>query len=339
VLGNSIELNLPAGFVFMNSSISELVSVIIPSLNRPQLVSLAVRSALAQTMELIEVIVVIDGLDPATVEALKLIADPRLIIKELATNIGPAGARNIGIKAATGTWIAFLDDDDEWLPLKLERQLEVAHRSVHASPIVSSRFIAHTSNGDFIWPTRLPVANTSLPEYLFVRESLFLGEAFIVMPTILVKKTLLEKIPLNQNLPRHEDLDWLVRASQEVDVGLEFVSEPMAIVNMIYSKKRQSLSNVNDWKYSLNWIRSVRELISPQAYAGFLIAVVGPTASQEGDWPAFWPILRETLSCGKPRIFDIFLYMLMWMVPQDLRQKLRLLMKSKENTANKNKLT
>jgi glycosyltransferase involved in cell wall biosynthesis len=323
----------------MNRSTPELVSVIIPSLNRPQLVSQAVKSALAQTMELIEVIVVIDGPDQDTVDALKLIADPRLIVMELPINIGPAGARNTGIKAATGTWIAFLDDDDEWLPLKLERQLEVAHRSIYGSPIVSSRFIAHTSNGDFIWPTRLPMAKASIPEYLFIRESLFLGEAFIVTPTILAKKELLEKIPFSQNLPRHEDLDWLVRASQESNVGLEFVSEPMAIVNMMYSKKRQSLSNVNDWKYSLNWIRSVRELISPQAYAGFMIAVVGPTASTEGDWQAVLPILWETLSLGKPRVFDVFLYMLMWIVPQDLRQKLRFLLKSKDNTENQDKST
>jgi hypothetical protein len=225
------------------------------------------------------------------------------------------------------------------MPLKLERQLEVARRSVHSSPIVSSRFIAHTANGDFIWPTRLPVANASIPEYLFIRESLFLGEAFIVTPTILAKKALLEKISFSQNLPRHEDLDWLVRASQELDVGIEFVSEPMAIVNVMYSKKRQSLSNINDWKYSLNWIRSVRKLISPQAYAGFMIAVVGPTASTEKDWSAFLPILWETLRLGKPRVFDIFLYVLMWIVPQELRQKLRFLLKNKGNTENQDKST
>jgi hypothetical protein len=108
---------------------------------------------------------------------------------------------------------------------------------------------------------------------------------------------------------------------------------------VMYSKKRQSLSNVNDWKYSLNWIRSVRELISPQAYSGFMIAVVGPTASTEGDWLAFLPILWETLSFGKPRVFDIFLYMLMWMVPQELRQKLRFLLKNKDKRGNKDKST
>jgi glycosyltransferase involved in cell wall biosynthesis len=323
----------------MNSLVADLVSVIIPSLNRPQLVSQAVKSALAQTIKLIEVIVVIDGPDQATIDALNLIADPRLIVMKLPTNIGPAGARNTGVKAASGTWIAFLDDDDQWLPLKLERQLEVAYRSIHVSPIVSCRFIAHTSNGEFIWPTRLPLANASISEYLFIRESLFLGEAFIVTPTILAKKELLEKIPFSPTLPRHEDLDWLVRVSQESNVGLEFVSEPMAIVNMMYSKKRQSLSNINDWKYSLNWIRSVSKLISPQAYAGFMIAVVGPTASIERDWQAFLPILWETLTVGKPRVLDIFLYVLMWIVPQEFRQKLRFLLKSKGNTENKDKST
>lgn len=313
---------------------SELVSVVIPSLNRPKFVSRAVQSALTQTIKLIEVIVVIDGPDQATVDELNLITDARLIVLELPTNVGPAGARNTGVKVAKGSWIAFLDDDDEWLPLKIERQLELAYRSTYLFPIVSSRFIAQTAQGEFIWPTRLPEPSDSIAEYLFIRQSLFLGEAFIVTPTILAKKELLEKIPFNQNLPRHEDLDWLIRASQSSEVGVEFVPEPMAIVNVVYTKKRQSLSNVNDWKYSLNWIRSVRELITPQAYAGFMVAVVGPTAATERDWQAFLPILWEALVMGRPRLFDIFLYVLMWVIPQDLRQKLRSFLKSKDKKTN-----
>jgi glycosyltransferase involved in cell wall biosynthesis len=307
----------------------ELVSVIIPSLHRPKPVSRAVKSALAQTMTTLEVIVVIDGPDQATVDELKLIADPRLIVMQLPQNLGPAGARNAGIKIAQGIWIAFLDDDDEWLPLKIERQLELAYQSVYSSPIVSSRFIAHTAKGEFIWPTRLPAPSDSVAEYLFIRKSLFFGGAFLVTPTILAKKELLEKFPFNPNLPRHEDLDWLIRASQGVDVGIEFVAEPMAIVNVAYTKKRQSLSNISDWKYSLNWIRSVQNLVTAQAYSGFMITVVAPMAARERDWQAFSPILWETLSVGKPRPFDILLYILMWIIPQDFRQKLRFLLINK----------
>jgi glycosyltransferase involved in cell wall biosynthesis len=313
----------------MNKSLSEIVSVVIPTRNRPQLASQAVKSALAQTITSIEVIVIVDGPDQDTVNELKQIIDERLKVTELPINIGPSGARNAGVSMAKGAWIAFLDDDDEWLPLKIERQMEAADKSVYTSPIISSRFIAQTSKGKFIWPTRLPTYTESVAEYLFIRNSLFLGEAFIVTPTILAKKELLQKIPFNQDLPRHEDLDWLIRASQGADVGIEFVSEPMAIVNLIYTKKRESLSNINDWKYSLNWIRSVRELIVPQAYSGFLIAVVGPTAAREGDWSAFFPLIWEAFNLGAPRSFDILLYILMWLVPEDLRRGLRFLLMSK----------
>jgi glycosyltransferase involved in cell wall biosynthesis len=317
----------------MDKLLPELVSVIIPSLNRPKPVSQAVKSALAQTMTALEVIVVVDGPDRATVDELKLIADPRLIVMELPKNLGPAGARNAGIEAAKGTWIAFLDDD-EWLPLKIERQLEMAHQSAYFSPIVSSRFIAHTSKGDFIWPTRLPAPGDSVAEYLFIRKSLFFGEALLVTPTILAKKELFDKVRFNQNLSRHEDLDWLIRASQGSDVGIEFVPEPMAIVNVAYTKNRQSLSNTSNWKNSLNWIRSVQKLVTPQVYAGFMITVVGPMAATDSDWKAFFPLLWETIIVGRPRVFDVFLYMAMWTIPQDFRQKLRFLLVNKDKKTN-----
>jgi glycosyltransferase involved in cell wall biosynthesis len=315
----------------MNQLTPIIISVVIPSLNRPQLVSEAVKSALAQTMESIEVIVIIDGPDPATILALNQIEDARLRVIQLPTNIGPAGARNMGVKEAKGTWIAFLDDDDKWLPQKLQLQLELANKSSYSSPIISSRFFANTSKGEFIWPTRLPTPTESVAEYLFIRNSLFLGEAFIVTPTIFARKELLEQIPFNPDLPRHEDLDWLIHASLNPDVGVEFVAEPMARVNMIYTQSRQSLSNVNDWKYSLDWIRSIRESIAPQAYSGFIIAVVGPQAASGSNWQAFLPLLWEALRSGKVRLFDLLLYLLMWLVPQNLRQQVRSLLAGKKD--------
>jgi glycosyltransferase involved in cell wall biosynthesis len=317
----------------MEKSIPAVVSVVIPSRNRPQMASQAVKSALAQTFQSIEVIVVIDGPDQATVDQLKLITDDRLKVIELAQNMGAARARNTGIKEAQGVWIAFLDDDDEWLPSKIEQQFALAEKSVYSSPIVSCRFFAQTAKGKFVWPKRLPAPQDQVADYLFIRKSFFLGEAFIVTPTIFTKKALLDKIPFNPELPRHEDLDWLVRSSQEDGVGMEFVPEPLAVVNMIYAKKRNSLSNVNDWKYSLNWIRSVRELISPQAYSGFLVAVVGPTAANESDWNAFMPLFQEAMNCGQLRPFDLLLYGLMWLIPQSFRQKLRFLLNRQNKDA------
>jgi glycosyltransferase involved in cell wall biosynthesis len=99
-----------------------LVSVVIPTYSRPQLVGRAVRSALAQTLEAIEVIAVQDGPNESTVQALAQIDDPRLSVHVLPENLGAAAACNAGVARARAQWVAFLDDDDEFLSSKLELQ-------------------------------------------------------------------------------------------------------------------------------------------------------------------------------------------------------------------------
>lgn len=121
-----------------------IISTVIPTRNRPLIVERAVKSALAQTFTEIEVIVVIDGSDACTREVLEEIDDARLKFIELPVRGGAAAARNAGVSEAAGEWIAFLDDDDEWLPQKLERQIEVATRSQYELPIVASRLTARS---------------------------------------------------------------------------------------------------------------------------------------------------------------------------------------------------
>jgi glycosyltransferase involved in cell wall biosynthesis len=91
------------------------ISVVIPTRNRAALVPRAVHSALAQTLRDIEVIVVVDGPDPDTVEALAAIDDPRLRVVALDASGGAPAARNVGARNAGAPWVALLDDDDEWL--------------------------------------------------------------------------------------------------------------------------------------------------------------------------------------------------------------------------------
>ena len=119
-----------------------LVSVVIPTFHRPQLVKRAVMSALTQTLQNIEVIVVVDGIDKDTSLTLSEIDDSRLQVIELSVNQGACFARDFGAKTASAEWIAFLDDDDEWMTLKLELQLATATASNYKFPIVSSYLIA-----------------------------------------------------------------------------------------------------------------------------------------------------------------------------------------------------
>jgi glycosyltransferase involved in cell wall biosynthesis len=104
------------------------VSVIVPTYNRASAVQRTVDSVLDQTYEDFEVIVVDDASTDDTVEVVESYDDPRVTLVSHETNQGGSAARNTGIEAASGTYIAFLDSDDEWLPRKLERQVETLER-------------------------------------------------------------------------------------------------------------------------------------------------------------------------------------------------------------------
>jgi glycosyltransferase involved in cell wall biosynthesis len=102
---------------------SPMVSVVIPTYNRAHLVSRAIQSVLDQTYRDFELIIVDDGSTDNTEEVVRAFHDARIIYLKQPSNRGVSAARNAGIKAAQGNYIAFQDSDDEWLPQKLEKQM------------------------------------------------------------------------------------------------------------------------------------------------------------------------------------------------------------------------
>jgi glycosyltransferase involved in cell wall biosynthesis len=144
-----------------------LVSVIIPAVDRPALLQEAIASALSQTHEEIEVIVVLNGATRETAEAAKQYsADAKVRVVEMH-RATLAAARNYGMTFARGEWIAFLDDDDVWLPEKTEMQLDAAH--ANGADLVSCDFVKFDDGGD-IAGTGLP----ALPDGLTYAEALML---------------------------------------------------------------------------------------------------------------------------------------------------------------------
>ena len=304
-----------------------IVSTVIPTHNRPLIVERAVKSALAQTLQAIEVIVMIDGSDASTRALLAEIEDPRLKYIELPIRGGAAAARNAGVSAATGEWIAFLDDDDEWLPQKLERQIEVATRSQYEFPIVASRLTARSPKGDYIRPTRFLSLSEPISEYLLARNSLFQGEGLIQTSVLLTKKQLLQQVPFRTDLQRHQDWDWLLRVSNLAGVKIEFVAEPLAI--WYVDEKRKTISNTSNWRNSLDWIHENKLLVTPRAYAAFIMVEVAAQASQAGEWQEFLPLLLEAIKLGKPQLIDFLLYLGIWLIPQETRRSFRALLSKK----------
>jgi glycosyltransferase involved in cell wall biosynthesis len=101
-------------------------SVIIPTYNRPHLLKRALESVANQTLLPLEVFVIQNGPECGAREVVESFSDTAFPIYYVQTpEAGAARARNLGIRESEGDWIAFLDDDDEWFPKKLEKQAEV----------------------------------------------------------------------------------------------------------------------------------------------------------------------------------------------------------------------
>ena len=97
-----------------------LISVVIPTHNRSQVIGRAIKSVLNQTFRDFELIIVDDGSTDSTKEVVKSFSDDRIVYIKYEKNRGVAAARNIGIKASRGEYIGLQDSDDEWFPEKLE---------------------------------------------------------------------------------------------------------------------------------------------------------------------------------------------------------------------------
>lgn len=116
------------------------VSVIIPTHRRPVLLKAALQSVLDQTFQDFEIVVVDDASRDNTEEVVRSFGDPRIRYLAHQSNWRVAAARNTGVLNSSGEIIAFLDDDDEWLPEKLERQIAVFDRCAPVTGAVYTGF-------------------------------------------------------------------------------------------------------------------------------------------------------------------------------------------------------
>ena len=192
------------------------MSVIIPGYNRAHLLPRCLDSVLAQEFKPIEIIVVDDGSTDSTRSLLQgSYPGVRLITQE---NKGVSAARNAGIRAATGTWLAFLDSDDTWFPAKLGRQVQ----AVEASP---GSNIVHT---DEIW-IRNGVRVNPHRKHRKYGGSIFkhcLPLCVISPSSVMIHRRVFDLVGLfDETLPVCEDYDLWLRISARMPVL--FIREPL----------------------------------------------------------------------------------------------------------------
>jgi len=183
-----------------------LVSCVIPTYKRNDTLGRAIKSVLNQTYQNIEVLVVDDNEHGSEyrIKVLDIIKDvnsPRVRYVTQKVHINGAEARNAGIRAANGDWIAFLDDDDEWLPTKIEKQM--AALEMHPDAAGASCYYNEYVDGK-LFHSCPPYTTDDLNFKVLTRQ------IAMYTPTLLMRKDkLMEFGGFDNRLRRHQDLQLL----------------------------------------------------------------------------------------------------------------------------------
>ena len=240
-LGNSVERVKP------------LVSVIVPTCNRASLLKEALESiygqeGLGEEFD-IEVVVVDDASSDTTREVVHRFEDVRYIRHD--TNCGVAAARNTGIKASTGKYLAFLDDDDRWLPNRLIKYVSV----LEANPEITVLDGQNIVEGD--GETKLYPEAKSAPSGSVFHSLLI--DNFMQIDNFMVRRKDFQKVGyFDEQLQAEEDYDMWLRFS--FHFPFTFIQGPVAIQR--FSCQGQAISNMAKESYAETHLQIIERALA-----------------------------------------------------------------------------
>jgi glycosyltransferase involved in cell wall biosynthesis len=197
-----------------------LVSIIIPTYNRTNLLKRAIQSVLNQTYQYFEIIVVDDGSQEDVQQVLEYFRDDRIKYTRHEENRGLSAARNTGIRLSKGEYVSFLDSDDELLPDKLERQVKRSQELPNECAVIYSGFY-YVSEKD-----KGKIVIKIVPKFRGDVSSRLLGSNITAVHTPIIKKKYLEKAGFfDEALSSYEDWDMWIRLSKHC--WFDFVPDPL----------------------------------------------------------------------------------------------------------------
>jgi glycosyltransferase involved in cell wall biosynthesis len=191
------------------------VSVIIPTCNRAELLRSAIESVLHQTFQDFEIVIIDDASRDHTPEVVTNFKDTRIKLIRHQVSQGAAEARNTGIMNSSGEYIAFLDDDDEWLPDKLQIQVDLLENSSpEVGAVYTNRFTIDRASGRVLHERNSKI-------------SLDISKGnFITTSSVLLRRKCFEEFGLfDKNIPAVEDYDMWFRMSKKF--SFELIEKPL----------------------------------------------------------------------------------------------------------------
>ena len=229
----------------MSDPFSPLISIVIPTYNRADLIGQAIQSILEQSYKNCELIVVDNYSDDNTKEVIAAFNDERILMLSTPRTGSVAASRNLGVLHSNGEWIAFLDSDDWWLPEKLIHVIE----SLRSNPdLIYHDLQIVNANGTSIRQKRTKSRNLKEPVYL----DLLLNGNDIALSSVVVRKTIFTQVDgMNESpsLFAVEDYDTWLRIAQ-ITNRFKYINKALGV----YRLHDGNIGKINNFKYLSNAI-------------------------------------------------------------------------------------
>jgi len=280
----------------MGTENEPLVSIVIPTYNRADLIGRTITSALAQSWQNLEIIIVDDASTDDTRAVIQAIADPRVRYVGLEKNSGPSTARNTGVEQARGRFISFLDSDDEWRPEKMARQVAALVQQTNPDNVVCyTQALIVQNDGTRLLPTREKRTDESVGDYVICgRHGLIHTSSLMLSRTL----ALANPFPVDQKI--FEDWDLFLRL-EEKDVQWLYLDEPLITWNNDAREGRLTSSKHD----GSAWLNAHRHYLSKKAQQAFTIkGIVRPLMkARERKWYTLkslvWAFPGSNMSIGE----------------------------------------
>lgn len=279
-------------------SIQPYFSVVIPAYNRGLAIAPTIKSLIEQTYDNFECIVVDDGSNDSDVlqATLSSFDDQRIsYIKQ--KNGGGGAARNTGIIAAKGDFIAFLDSDDLFLKNKLQKMydfIEIVKSSgkdISKIALYSAMYVDRGVGKMWIRPDRPIQEHEDVGEYLFVSNQ------FIQTSTLVVKTETARAVMFDPNLRKGQDLDYCVRLSVK-GVKFQMLDEPLTV--WVDRTEENRTSRHGGYQAPIEWLEKHKSMLSDKAYIGYRATVLAYYTAGEKPVTTLGHIVKGSMRAGVP---------------------------------------
>ena len=197
-----------------------IVSVIIPTYNRASMLKYAIQSVLNQSYPHYEIIIVDDGSTDNTPSTVRLFKDERISFIKHEVVRGASAARNTALQICRGKYIAFIDDDDQWKPDKLKKQITAFQKASPEVGVVYTAFWKIKNNRQTYMPSSEIIKKQGNIQNTLLQENI------VGTPAALVQKECFKKAGLfDERLPRLQDWELFIRFSKYYH--FKFIDEPL----------------------------------------------------------------------------------------------------------------